>query len=208
MRISAKQRTLLGVILFVPLAALLLVMFACLPAPVGDPENSKVDPAIAGAWTATDDDGREVLVLARPWDTHTYYVEYMSQSKKDGKDDNSVMHLKAWLTTLGGSTFMTFEPLDRLNYVSKEDDDKAWWFVARLEVTPDSIKVRPINQDSALVKDLDTREKLEEAITKNVNDDTLYSKEITFQKIAASGKATDAEKQMIKDALEVFRVAK
>ncbi|HUO08120.1 MAG TPA: hypothetical protein VM008_07470 [Phycisphaerae bacterium] len=208
MHTSPKQRTLLGVILFVPLAALLLVMFACLPAPVGDPATSKVDPALAGAWTATDDEGKGLLVLVRPWDTHTYYVEYMWQSKKEGKEDNGVIHLKAWLTTLGGSTFMTFEPLDRLDYVSKDEGSKAWWLVMRLDVQPDAIKVRPINQDSPLVKDLDTREKLEQAIAKNASNDELYGKELTFQKIAASGKATDAEMQLIKEALEVFHVAK
>ncbi|MGN6369697.1 MAG: hypothetical protein ACTHN5_15670 [Phycisphaerae bacterium] len=208
MRFDGRHRTVLGIVLFVPLAALLLLMFACLPAPVGDPASSKVDSALSGAWKATDPDGKTVLALVRPWDEHTYYVEYMAQSKKDGKEENGVLHFKAWLTPLGGATFITLEPLDRLDYVSKDEDDKAWWMTAKIDLKPGTLSFRPINPDSSLVKELDTRQKLEEVIKNNVDREDLYSPEMQFQKLASDGKLSDSEKQLIKDALEVFHVMK
>ena len=206
MRTAAHYRTLLGVVFFLPLAALLLVMFACLPAPVGDPENSKVDPALTGAWQGTDPDGNAELVLLRPWDSHTYFVQYMVQSKKDGKEEDRISHYKAWLTSLGGSTFMTFEPLERFDYVAKDENEKPWWLVARIQLTPGNVAFRPINPESPLVKDLDTREKLEGAITANAAKDDLYSKEMTFQKLGKDGKLTDAEQQLIKTNLDIFHL--
>jgi hypothetical protein len=207
MRSASGNRTVLGVVLFVPIAALLLTMFACLPAPVGDPENSKVDPILTGAWQGTDPDGGAELVLVRPWDSHTYFVQYMVQSKKDGKEENRLSHYKAWLTSLGGSTFMTFEPLEHFDYIAKDDNDKAWWLVARIQPTAGTIAFRPISPDSPLVKDLDTREKLEAAITANVGKDELYGKEMKFDKLGKDGKLTDAEQQLIKSNLELFHLS-
>ena len=208
MRFDGRHRTVLGIVLFVPLAALLLVMFACLPAPVGDPSNSKVDPGLTGAWKGTDPDGKAVLALVRPWDEHTYYVEYMAQSKKDGKEENGVLHFKAWLTPLGGATFITMEPLDRLDYVEKDPNDKAWWMTGKIELTAGKVSFRMVNPDSPLIKDkdVDTREKLEALLKDNAGREDLYSPEMPLEKIAPDGKISDADKQLIKDAQDEFHV--
>src|SRR4051812_33856052 len=96
---NARTRTTLGILLFVPLSVVLLASYACLPAPVGEPEKSAVDAKLTGAWQAVKKEGEDAdsrIALMRPWDAHTYYLQYMATEK--GKDKTSVMHFKAWLT--------------------------------------------------------------------------------------------------------------
>jgi len=201
MRSAARNRTILGVLLFLPLAAVLLVTFACLPAPVGDPEQSKVDPALNGAWSAQKDDDK-LLVLVRPWDARTYFIQYMENKKKDGKDENQGLHFKAWLTTLGGQSFIVCEPIDRFDFVPGflDQNDKPFWIVGRVEVGTDSMTFRMVNSDSPLMKDLSTREQLEAAITANVDKNELYSDAITFKKLGKDDAAA------IHDSLKAFNV--
>src|ERR1700742_4690277 len=109
---KSANRTWLGVALAVPLAVVLLAIFACLPAPVGDPEKSAVDPQLTGAWKATAKDSQKNLayVLLQPWDQRTYFMEYITTNTSDGKDEHELMHFKAWLTNIAGSTFITCQP--------------------------------------------------------------------------------------------------
>jgi len=130
---KSSTRTWLGVALFVPLAAVLLATFACLPAPVGDPETSKVDESLVGAWQAAQKDPSDEVITAvmQPWDAKTYYLSYYSLKKKDGAEEKSMMHFKAWVTTLGTATFLTAQPLDDMSFAVGEKNDKPFWVVMR-----------------------------------------------------------------------------
>ncbi len=75
---KSANRTWLAVLLAIPLAVVLLATFACLP-PVGDPEKSKVDDSLNGAWLAVNRDAtpnETVMALLRPWDGKTYFMQY------------------------------------------------------------------------------------------------------------------------------------
>ena len=103
---TPATRTRLGIGLFVPLAAALLATFACLPAPVGDPDQSAVDESLSGAWLATPKDAgprERIVVLLRPWDKHTYFVQYIAAETRDGKETRQMLHFKGWRS--GAATF-------------------------------------------------------------------------------------------------------
>src|SRR4051812_12613081 len=106
-----SKRTWVGVILVMPMLALVLGMFACLPAPVGDPEKSKVDDKFLGVWQpeAQDANSKSVVVLKK-WDAKTYLLLDYSVKTTDGKTERDQAAMKGWLTTIGGATFMVLEP--------------------------------------------------------------------------------------------------
>ena len=178
---TAKSRTFVSIALFLPLAAILLATFACLPAPVGDPETSKVDEALTGVYRGGDAQ-QTILAVLRPWDAKTYLLTYMAVEKKDDKESHAEMHFKAWLTSLGGQTFLTAQPMDDLSDILHTDNpEKKYWAVFRLDKTPTGLVASMIKPDSDFVKGLDTRDQLEAAIKAHVNDKDLYGDPMTFK---------------------------
>ncbi len=189
---TPRNRSLLAIALFVPLAAILLATFACLPAPVGDPEQSKVDDTLVGAYRGMPtnaDDKSSILVLLRPWDSHTYLLDFMQVDKKDDKEERQMSHFKAWLTTLGGKTFITAEEKDDLKFVLGDDGSKPVWVVMRLDKIATGIEARMVNVDSEFIKGLTKREELEAAIKAHATDQALYNDTITFKKLGKEDQA-------------------
>jgi hypothetical protein len=186
-----RARTLGGIALFIPLAAVLLVTFACLPAPIGDPDTSKVDEAFTGAWelvsqgknAAPAGDATSVALL-RPWDKHTYFLTYMSIGKNDDKCPKiEQAHFKTWLTTLGDATFVVAEPADNIDYAFPDEKAEHVWIVGKVVLKDDTITFRLVKDDSAIMKDLKTHDQIEGAIKANVNNDELYGDAMKFKKM-------------------------
>ncbi len=183
---KAQYRSMLGVALFVPLAAMLLATFACLPVPVGDPEQSKMDAALAGIYRGTPTDPADktnTLALLRPWDAKTYLLEYVTVETKDGKEVRQMQHFKAWLTTIAEKTFLTAAPMDDLKFALGDDDKKPFWVVLRLDKVAAGLEVRMVNPDSEYLKGLTKREEFEAAIKAHVSDQPLYGDALTFKKL-------------------------
>ena len=193
---TSKHRTLLAIALFVPLAAVLLVTFACVPVPVGDPAKSKVpdERPNPDAFLAVPKDAKpedKNLTLIRPWDEHTYFLQYISVSKKDDKEDVNVENYKAWLTPLAGATFLTCEPMDDTAYEGHTAKKPKFWAVFRIEFAADGLEAKIINADSDLLKDLmekakdgkATREDLETIIKAHADDKVLYGDTVKYKKL-------------------------
>ena len=73
-----RNRSRAGLIVSILILPLLLGVMACfvLPVPIGDPEKSRVDPAMSGVWLAAD--GSEGwLVALEPYDKRTWLVTWM-----------------------------------------------------------------------------------------------------------------------------------
>jgi hypothetical protein len=181
-------RTKLGLALFVPLAAALMATFACLPAPVGDPETAKIDEALSGAWQGVPKtaENKDVgLVLFQPWDAHTYLLRYLAIENKEGKESRQLATYKAWLTTLGGTTFVTAQPMDDLRYGPAADpQSKRFWVVMRLDKKGDgTLDMRIVSPEAEALKGKETREALEAAIKANAEEKALYADALTFKKL-------------------------
>jgi hypothetical protein len=184
---KSSTRTWLGLALFLPLAAILLATFACLPAPVGDPEASKVDPSLVAAWQGvpeTPDEKNSALMLIQPWDARTCLLRYLVQETEEGKPTYKYHTYKAWLTTFGNATYLTAEPFDDLRFGSAASpEDKKLWMVFRIEKDANTIKLRMIKADSDLMKEKTTRPEIEAVLKANPNNETLYADSITFKKL-------------------------
>jgi len=186
------SRTLLAVALFVPLAVLLLATFACLPAPVGDPEKSQVDAALAGIYKAQPTDPADkstALAILKPWDAKTYLLEYLMVETKDNKETHEIQHFKAWLTTIAGKTFLTAQPTDDFANLVGDTPDKLFWIVLRLDKVPTGLELRMVNPDSDFMKNLTKQDEIEAAIKAHVSDNALYGDVLTFKKLGKDDKA-------------------
>lgn len=185
-------RTWISVGLFVPLAAILLATFACLPAPVGEPDKSKVDPALSGIYRlqVTDpEDKTSQIAMLRPWDDHCYLLEYITTGVKDGKEVRKMEHFKCWLTTLSDKTFLTAEPLDNQRFAWGDDGSQPVWVVLRLDKVEGGLEVRMVNPDGDFVKGLTKREELENAIKAHASDQPLYTDALTYKKLTKENQA-------------------
>ena len=182
-----QHRTLLALALFLPLAALLLATFACLPTPVGDPEKSAVDPSLSGIYkgvpTKPEDKATELAIL-KPWDNKTYLLQYLTVEQKDGKEDRQIQHYKVWLTTISEKTFLTLQPLDdTASLIGADPSDKPFWVVLRVDKVPTGLELRMVNPDSDYLKNLTKQEEFEAAIKAHASDNDLYGDLITFKKL-------------------------
>ena len=61
--ILKRRSLLLSILTVLPIVAVILGLTACVKHPVGDPEESKVDPKYVGVWSATEDGGESFMVL-------------------------------------------------------------------------------------------------------------------------------------------------
>ena len=182
---TSQRRTLLAIGLFIPLAAILLATFACLPAPVGDPEQAKLDDTLTGAWQLVPSDASKDVgvVLVRPMDSHTYFAQYIYLEVKDDKSEKAtVLNYRAWLTTLGGATFITCESLDDSKFIDPASDTRYYW-VAKLDRKGDTVTTLPVNPDLPIVKEAKTREQMEAVVKANLDRKEFYSSNIVFKKL-------------------------
>ncbi len=84
-----RDRSRAGVIVSILIVPLLLGVLACfvLPVPIGNPEKSRVDPAMSGIWLAADE-SEGWLVALEPYDKRTWLVTWMMlEAATDGDDE-------------------------------------------------------------------------------------------------------------------------
>jgi hypothetical protein len=187
------HRTLLAIALSLPLAVLLLVTFACLPVPVGDPEKSRVDESLSGIYqgVSKDADSKDMaLAILRPWDAKTYFLNYMVVGKTENEKQHAMRLFKAWLTTIEGKTFLTCQPVDDTAFALGKDasEKQHYWVVLRLDNVASGLEARMVNPDSAFVKELKTQPEIEAAIKAHVSDNALYGDPLTFKKLGKDDK--------------------
>jgi hypothetical protein len=152
-----------------PLVVIILGSTACVKHPIGDPERSKVDPRCSGVWLATDE---QMLLLLRPYDSRTYLARILSYTSKDGViRPQEETEAKAWLTSLGGATFLTLELLDWGHFAGLADDDLPY-YVMRFDFKDDALSLRLIGGEEACKAG--SRRELESVIKRNVDSESLY----------------------------------
>jgi hypothetical protein len=73
-----RNRSRAGLLVSLLILPLLLGVMACfvLPVPIGDPEKSRIDPAMTGAWI-TDMDSDAWLLIFEPYDKRTWLVSWL-----------------------------------------------------------------------------------------------------------------------------------
>jgi hypothetical protein len=89
--------------------------------------------------------------------------------------------------------------MDSLEYAfppGPDEKNEQQWVVGRVEQKGDTVTFRMVNEKSWIVKDLKTREKLEEAIKAQVDNNELYNEAQKFERVPKD------KMKMVEDALK------
>jgi hypothetical protein len=177
-------------------------LLACMPVPIGNPERSRVDPEITGAWFFAGD-GDPAFYVFEPWDKRTWLLagvpleegadadfgDYNLESDEElarliaaepvgenGATATETVLYKAWMTKLGGVWFMTWEPKGLFGSEQFAPDS---WFVFRVE-KPDqeTLELTLIGGKKFFPDDLEkTRRAYERVIKKHAKNPEMYTEE-------------------------------
>jgi hypothetical protein len=158
------------------------MLSGCLSVPLGNPEQSKVDPKLEGFW-AYEEEQEGMIVGVYPFDGRAYVIDCVSFAKKDGARERKDRALyKGWITEVAGQKFMTLEPMAQR--LASTTSEKKLYAVERLKLDKDTLEIRMVSDDFTPVKEATTPEALLAAIRGNLNDPALYSKDAqTFHRL-------------------------
>ena len=167
-----------GIVICVALAVGLV---SCLPAPIGEPGQSKVDPQLVGYWLNQPKDGKRMMALVAPFDEHAYVIHLVEYKSDDGKvSDKEHMVLKGWLTEIKGEKLLCTEVVEQL--VDKDNKDRTYPTL-RVRLKDDTLTSASLKPDSAALKGMKTTAELTEAITKNLDQAEMYDEEQTWKRL-------------------------
>ncbi len=202
----ANTRSTSGALLMLVIIPLFAGLLACMPehVPLGDPERARIRPEMSGVWYTGDaDDLLGQVVVLQPWDKRTWLLLNILMEQPDDDElydfatyDGLVRWLadgraqdeevplaailyKAWLTKIGGETFMTWE----IRGLPNEDRDGEeglldpwWWWDFRVTASNGSAMVLHLLDDEfpPLKEAPRTRRGWEKVIRKHAQDDALY----------------------------------
>ena len=186
---KANTRSISGALLMLVIIPILAGLLACMPVPIGDPERSRIDPALSGWWIFEDGESDASLCLLRPYDKRTWLVFLVSVEAGDGAGaelpDVSTTEgiltalqqynvgaqgvvsgepavYKAWITRLGGKRFMTWEPVASIDNV--ETFAPEFWFVFKVGApSEDYFELAMLSADYDAFEGLD--DEFEEGVT-------------------------------------------
>jgi hypothetical protein len=199
---SANLRSISGGLLMLAIIPVLLGLLACMPVPIGDPEKSRVDPDLTGVWFVSVEETETGVLILDAYDKRTWLGVYGEPEAIEGIDKpditsydglvaamgadgapwqvelTEVMIVKAWLTELGGETFMVWQP----KAVFDDDDNLAADYAYNFHLVKqsrDSFTLAFFADDHPGFDDVDTEDKkqLEAAIRKNAKDPDFYDDE-------------------------------
>ena len=196
-----NTRSASGALLMLVIIPVIVGLLACMPVPIGDPERSRIDPNITGAYVTTQGD-QDAFFVFEPYDKRTWLVtivpieegkeadlgDFDFESYSDfaelidkepvvgsnGVTAGKISNFKAWRTKLGGEWFMTLEP--KIVFGNESFSTDTWW-VFRID-RPDENTVNLVMVGGDLFDGVEeTRRAYERVIKKNAKNVGLYSDE-------------------------------
>ena len=153
---TPKIRSFSGAALMLVIIPLFAGLLACMPVPVGDPERSRIDPGLNGAWVLASDSDLSIYQFV-PWDKRTWLmmgtmfeegdafegelpdfetpgeVEAALEGMSIGNDGITASEMiiyKVWLAKIGNERFMTWELLGPTDEDGRESPEA--WFVFKV----------------------------------------------------------------------------
>jgi len=167
----------------------LVVLTGCLPFPLGNPAQSKVDSKLVGFWLNDAAEDRDLIALY-PYDEHTYLMQDQKLHQEDGKwaPQGPPTLYKVWLTEVKGRRFICVDPLFQ-KVVPQEHN-----FYPALLVEPagEGLKTRMVNADFEPLKAAKSAADELAIITKEIENPKLFDESQTnFRRLdAEKDKAT------------------
>lgn len=196
---NARTRSISGGLLMLTIIPVLLGLLACMPVPIGDPEQSRVDPDLTGVWFVSYDETETGVLILDAYDKRTWLGVYSEPDVIDEAAEpdivtydgliaalgvvgepaevelNEVMIVKAWLTELGGETFMVWQPKAVFDEDSRLAADYAYNFHL-VKQSRDRFTLAFFADEHPGFDDVDLedKEQLEAAIAKHAKDPEFY----------------------------------
>jgi hypothetical protein len=187
---GSRARTITGLVIFAGVAVFLLGLMACLKVPVGDPEKSRIDPALNGVWRIEHNgEISDQLWIIEPWDARTWIVTTFDARDDDLTDEavattpSDVLTLlesaglegidayKAWLATFSGVRFLVLEPKRPLHELTGEKPE--FWYAFKVQrTTAERVELQLVIGKH--VGQAKTTAKAESIIRKHARDPALY----------------------------------
>jgi hypothetical protein len=173
-----------------------IIVAACLPVPIGDPERSKVSDQYSGTWISVSADDCLYVTTLKPYDKRTWLVGwYCVDLEGDGwkeiqsaesyasiialldevdPDGVELAVMKAWTVKLGGKMFMTWEPR-----LFADSTKEPFWYVWQIDQPAENtLTARLIDGEYSKFEDIPddkiSRRRYESIIRKNSSDEELY----------------------------------
>ena len=165
--------------------------------PVGNPERSRADPILDGAWLASNPDESALLAFIEPYDKRSWLIWAVDLRRKKAEaedettgppadpavlpgwleqgdeDAYSLGPFKAWLTRLGGERFLVLQPMGQPSTQQGIGADD--WYVFRIEMRGnDAFDASPVDADFQDLDKVTTSRAAEAIIRKNARNPALY----------------------------------
>ncbi|MDH5621446.1 MAG: hypothetical protein OEY74_05135 [Gammaproteobacteria bacterium] len=200
---TSRSRSLSGIALMLLIIPIFAGLLACMPVPIGDPERSRIDPAMTGIWVILKNEGYEGDVgffVFEPYDKRTWLVMGIGIKSGDAVDlddydfstyagyeklasdyrespqsfyADNVILYKAWLTKLGGVQFWTWEPKGMVDALT--EDPEAWWVYRVQKENENTLSLRTVDGEADAFDDIKkTRRAYERVLKKHANDPEIY----------------------------------
>jgi hypothetical protein len=152
------------------------IIAGCLPFPLGDPTQSKVDSKLVGFWLNDSSDDRDLIAMY-PFDEHTYVLQDQKLHQEDGKwtpRDTPALY-KAWLTDVKGHRLLCLEPL----FQKVVPQDHNFYPAMLIESADANMKIRLVNSDFEAIKSAkDATDELA-IVTREIDNPKLYDESPT-----------------------------
>jgi hypothetical protein len=173
-------RRLGGVALALIMIPAFIGLLACMPVPIGDPERSKIDDELTGAWLGVVDEGPTLLIYEqydkRTWLMRNFdmygdyekpaialsYEEVIAGVDSEDSEYETFALYKVWRTKLGKQWFETWEPWCDDDDCSGLPDglhgekELMFWYVWRIEkLDADRIRMYMVNPDYEGLEDIE-----------------------------------------------------
>jgi hypothetical protein len=192
---DSGHRSSAGLLMTLVLVPVLLGVMACLPVPVGNPDKSRIDPAMSGVWIGLLDGDATIMVLD-PYDKRTWLMSLIAldtgqddQPEKetsllqlldpDRRDQIKIKHFfiyKTWLTKIKGVSFMTWESKNLAETLPEMVPE--YWLVFRVRRSGDAILY--LDEFDYTVDGLDkvkTRKEAEKIIRRHLDDPEFFDED-------------------------------
>ena len=196
MKTRSSHRSIGGAAIMLVALPVFIGLLACMPAPVGNPERSRINSDLNGIWVGFSPENFETLVVLEPYDKRTWLVRWygieipgktaVDPDSLDSLDEHvemlttledseaEVMVYKGWLVRLGGQQFMTWEPKGLFN--SAEDFQADHWWVWHVDMSRQGeLRLKMVDPGFKGFDDVEeSRRAIEKVIRKSSNNPDLY----------------------------------
>jgi hypothetical protein len=181
--------------IFFTTCLVLLGFIGCISIPLGDPEKSKVDDKLLGAWLTKPEDGKQTMFTVVQYDSRTCLVSEF-EFKKDGDkiEPSGRFDWKMWLVDVKGTTFASMEMKNPQLALEPTGDVYA---SAKLKRDGDSLTVQMVKDDVVKNANISTSQQLEDFIGANLSNGDVFGDPLTLTKVKEDqkeeiGKVIDA----------------